>query len=130
MSSGPSVASSSASPDLNSRRLQWLSVARKCLIGSSTLLGKLWAMCRTRPTQSKWSGQIMSTSTCVIMGPGVLTSVGQALKEPVGNVHFVGTETSDVWRGYMEGAVRSGIGGAEEVIEALQGQKKRSVASL
>ncbi|KAK7633853.1 flavin-containing amine oxidase [Phyllosticta citricarpa] len=51
-------------------------------------------------------------------------------EEPVGNVQFVGTETSDMWRGYMEGAVRSGIGGAEEVIEALQGQKKRSVASL
>ncbi|KAK7621139.1 twin-arginine translocation pathway signal [Phyllosticta citricarpa] len=72
----------------------------------------------------------MSTSTCVIMGPGLLISVGQALREPVGNVQFVGTETSDMWRGYMEGAVRSGIGGAEEVIEALQGQKKRSVASL
>ena len=29
------------------------------------------------------------------------------------NVHFVGTETADVWRGYMEGAVRSGERGAK-----------------
>ncbi len=38
---------------------------------------------------------------------------------PVGDVHFVGTETSDVWKGYMEGAVRSGRRGAKEVIEEL-----------
>lgn len=38
-----------------------------------------------------------------IMPPGILTSdAGKALCEPVGNVHFVGTETADVWRGYME----------------------------
>lgn len=38
---------------------------------------------------------------------------------PVGDVHFVGTETSDVWKGYMEGAVRSGRRGAKEVIGEL-----------
>ncbi|KAH7354854.1 putative amine oxidase [Rhexocercosporidium sp. MPI-PUGE-AT-0058] len=37
----------------------------------------------------------------------------------VGDVHFVGTETSDVWKGYMEGAVRSGRRGAREVMDVL-----------
>lgn len=37
--------------------------------------------------------------------------------DPVGNIHFVGTETSKEWRGYMEGAVRSGIRGAREIID-------------
>lgn len=41
------------------------------------------------------------------------------ITEPFMNIHFVGTETADVWRGYMEGAVRSGERGAREVIEAL-----------
>lgn len=36
-----------------------------------------------------------------------------------GNVHFIGTETSTEWNGYMEGAILSGDRGAQEVIEAL-----------
>ncbi|KAH7410919.1 hypothetical protein BKA64DRAFT_772306 [Cadophora sp. MPI-SDFR-AT-0126] len=44
------------------------------------------------------------------------------LLRPVGNVHFVGTETSDVWKGYMEGAVRSGRRGAREVVDGLGGK--------
>lgn len=36
------------------------------------------------------------------------TSCGAALREPCGHIHWAGTETSDVWNGYMEGAVRSG----------------------
>lgn len=53
--------------------------------------------------------------------PGVLSAVGQELKTSVGDVHFAGTETSDVWRGYMEGAVRSGEREAEYVIAELRG---------
>lgn len=56
-----------------------------------------------------------------IMGPGVLTTLGSdILQEPVGNLHFVGTETSVIWKGYMDGAVRSGQRGAAEVISALR----------
>lgn len=54
-----------------------------------------------------------------VMGPGIMTTYGTALKTPFENVHFVGTETADVWKGYMEGAVRSGQRGADEVIAAL-----------
>ncbi|KAI1802627.1 putative amine oxidase [Daldinia bambusicola] len=57
-----------------------------------------------------------------VMGPGVLTSLGSdVLRAPVGNIHFIGTETSVVWKGYMDGAIRSGKRGAEEVITSLQG---------
>jgi monoamine oxidase len=34
-------------------------------------------------------------------------------------VHFAGAETSDVWNGYMDGAVRSGERAAAEVAAAL-----------
>lgn len=46
----------------------------------------------------------------------------KVIQERHGHVHFVGTETSDEFEGYMEGAVRSGERGAREVIEALRGK--------
>lgn len=56
-----------------------------------------------------------------IMALGALSQGGLVrIKEPFMNVHFVGTETADVWRGYMDGAVRSGERGAREIIEALK----------
>ena len=47
--------------------------------------------------------------------PGTWTGFGAALREPVGRVHWAGTECSPVWNGYMEGAVRSGETTAAEV---------------
>ncbi|KAM3496824.1 hypothetical protein MY10362_009805 [Beauveria mimosiformis] len=56
-----------------------------------------------------------------VMMPGLMTSAaGQSIRDPYKHVHFIGTETSYVWKGYMEGAVLSGIRGAKEVIAALQ----------
>jgi monoamine oxidase len=49
-------------------------------------------------------------------GTGVWTGYGQALREPVGRIHWAGTETSEVWNGYMDGAVRSGERAAREVL--------------
>jgi monoamine oxidase len=37
--------------------------------------------------------------------------------QPLGRVHWAGTETADQWMGYVEGAVRSGIRAAGEVID-------------
>jgi monoamine oxidase len=55
-----------------------------------------------------------------VMALGALSEGGLVrITEPFMNVHFVGTETADVWRGYMDGAVRSGERGAIEVIDAL-----------
>jgi monoamine oxidase len=49
-------------------------------------------------------------------GTGVWTGYGEALREPVGRVHWAGTETAEVWNGYMDGAVRSGERAAHEVL--------------
>ncbi|KAL6364648.1 hypothetical protein LRP88_00618 [Fusarium phalaenopsidis] len=60
-----------------------------------------------------------------VMRPGVLAGeAGKSISEPFGNIHFVGTETSPIWRGYMDGAVRSGVRGGKEVIAALGKQAK------
>lgn len=50
--------------------------------------------------------------------PGVWTAYGPALRAPVGRIHWAGTETSPVWNGYMEGAVRSGEDAARAVLGA------------
>ena len=50
--------------------------------------------------------------------PGVWTSVGQALREPVGRLHWAGTETATDWNAFMEGAVQSGERAADEVLAA------------
>jgi monoamine oxidase len=47
--------------------------------------------------------------------PGVLTEYGSALREPVGRIHWAGTETATHWVGYMDGAVSSGERAAREV---------------
>lgn len=53
------------------------------------------------------------------MPPGVWSDFGQALREPVGRIHWAGTETSEVFMGYMDGAVRSGERAAAEVAREL-----------
>ena len=47
---------------------------------------------------------------------GTLTYFGTALRDVVGRIHFGGTETSDAWAGYMDGAIRSGQRVAEEIL--------------
>jgi monoamine oxidase len=54
-----------------------------------------------------------------IAPPGALTAFGPALRAPCGRIHWAGTETSDYWTGYMDGAVRSGERVAAEVHAAL-----------
>jgi monoamine oxidase len=49
------------------------------------------------------------------MAPGVWSDYGAALRAPVGRLHWAGTETAEVFNGYMDGAVRSGERAAREV---------------
>lgn len=66
--------------------------------------------------EAQWSGGGCPSPS---VAPGVLDSVGHAIRETFGVVHFAGTETAEVWKGYMEGAATSGIRAAREVDEAL-----------
>lgn len=56
--------------------------------------------------------------------PGVLTTVGAALREPVGRVHWAGTETATRWAGYMDGAISSGLRAAKEVEHSLAARRR------
>ena len=50
---------------------------------------------------------------------GTWTAYGDALKAPVGRIHWAGTETASIWMGYIDGAIRSGERVAAEVAAAL-----------
>ena len=52
--------------------------------------------------------------------PGFLLDHGAALREPVGRIHWAGTETATEWCGYMDGAVQSGQRAAQEVLKAAE----------
>ncbi len=52
------------------------------------------------------------------MAPGVMTQFAPVLREPVGRIHWAGTETAGAWCGYMDGALTSGERAAVEVVAA------------
>ncbi len=53
--------------------------------------------------------------------PGGWTSYGEALRAPIGPLHWAGAETGTRWSGYMDGAVQSGERAAREVLAAIAG---------
>ena len=53
-----------------------------------------------------------------VLGPGAWTAYGRALREPVGRIHWAGTETATTWMGYMDGAIQSGKRAAAEVMRS------------
>ena len=56
--------------------------------------------------------------SCAHFAPGVLTQFGMLLREPVGRIHWAGTETATTSFGAMDGAVRSGERVCEEILRA------------
>jgi monoamine oxidase len=76
-----------------------------------------------KPTQyheKDWSTEVWTRGCYTgFMPTGVLFDYGRALRAPVGRIHWAGTETSTIWAGYMDGAVRSGKRAAKEALAAL-----------
>ncbi len=71
-------------------------------------------------SEARWTDEVWSRGGPTgFTPPGALTGFGTALRKPVGQIHWAGTETSDRWPGYMEGAVRSGQRAAAEVLDRL-----------
>ena len=62
-----------------------------------------------------WSGGGPTSN----FGLGGWTACGPALREPLGRIHWAGTETATVWSGYMEGALQAGDRAATEVLSQM-----------
>jgi monoamine oxidase len=104
------------------RRLGAMSAAarRKAVLGNFT---HLYGRAAAKPKmfiEHNWSAEPW-TRGCYVgyMPPGVWSDYGSALRAPVGRIHWAGTETSEVFNGYMDGAVRSGERVALEVRAGL-----------
>ena len=70
--------------------------------------------------EKDWLAEPFSRGCYVgLMPPGVHTSVGDALREPIGRIHWAGTETAVEWNGYMDGAIESGERAADQVLVEL-----------
>ncbi len=76
----------------------------------------------------------MKCSRKVRRAPSVPVSCLKSLSRdnwrPEGYVHFAGTETAMVWKGYMEGALTSGDRAAGEVVADLATQQVLTKAKL
>ena len=49
----------------------------------------------------------------------MLVGYRNAIRAPVGPIHWAGTETATEWAGYMDGAIDSGLRAAGEVLAEL-----------
>ncbi|KAL1419856.1 hypothetical protein MTO96_004760 [Rhipicephalus appendiculatus] len=66
-----------------------------------------------------WAGEQYAGGcyTCM-MPPGFLTTFKNLIREPIGRLHFAGTETASQWSGYINGAVQAGERAAKEVLHS------------
>jgi monoamine oxidase len=70
--------------------------------------------------ETSWSGEQWTRGCPVgIPSQGTLLAYGPQIRQPVGRIHWAGTETSTYWNGYMDGAVRSGERAAAEALSEL-----------
>ena len=68
--------------------------------------------------EKDWAADPWSLGCVSPLPPGLLSRAGPALRKPVGRIHWAGTETSEIWCGYMDGAVRAGQRAAAEILSA------------
>ncbi len=70
--------------------------------------------------EQDWSAERWSAGgPTFVLPPGGWSAAGPGLREPVGPVHWAGSETAERWAGFMDGAVRSGERVADEISSAL-----------
>jgi monoamine oxidase len=70
--------------------------------------------------ETSWCGEPWTRGCPVgIPSNGTLLAYGPWIKQPIGRIHWAGTETANYWNGYMDGAVRSGERAAGEALAGL-----------
>ncbi len=73
--------------------------------------------------EKAWIDEEFSRGAYVgMMTPGTWSTLGPHLREPVGVIHWAGTETAKIWNGYMDGAIRSGEDAAQSVFSSLRAE--------
>ena len=69
-----------------------------------------------------WDNQSTTRGSYTCYGPGAFTTIAGLEAEPVDHLHFAGEHTDSFYwyQGFMEGAARSGIRAADEILEAIK----------
>lgn len=92
---------------------------REAVVGTFARLFGPRAADPTAYVDKDWSSDPHSRGCYAgVMGPGAWTAYGRSLREPIGRIHWAGTETATRWMGYFDGAIQSGKRAAGEVIAA------------
>jgi monoamine oxidase len=105
------------------RRIALLSVVERQAVALKMLTTRLGPKAATpiEVMEQNWAEEQWSRGcSCAHFPTGVLTQYGRKLREPVGRLHWAGTETATTSWGAMDGAVRSGERVTEEIL-ALAG---------
>ncbi len=93
---------------------------RRAVLGCFESLFGPRAQAAERYIEQDWAAERWSGGGPVAtFATGGWTASGAALREPVGLVHWAGTETATRWSGYIDGAISSGERAAAEVLERL-----------
>ena len=80
--------------------------------------------------EKDWSAEPYSRGCYAgVPTPGTWTAYGRAMREPIGRIHWAGTETATRWMGYFDGAIQAGRRAATEVIAAEGASAPASVAA-
>ena len=102
---------------------------REAVVGTFTRLFGPRAASPDGYVDKDWSAEPYSRGCYAgVPTPGTWTSYGRALREPVGRVHWAGTETATRWMGYFDGAIQAGRRAASEAL-AAEGARQIRVPS-
>lgn len=66
-----------------------------------------------------WMSDIHSKTTWQIQRPGQLTSYLQAQQDRTGAVYFASSDYANIWAGFIDGAIESGLRAAREIAAEL-----------
>jgi monoamine oxidase len=92
---------------------------RQAVIDTFTRLFGERAANPTGYVEKDWSSEPYSRGCYAgVPTPGTWTAYGTALREPIGRIHWAGTETATRWMGYFDGAIQAGRRAAREVLAA------------
>lgn len=73
----------------------------------------------TAATGHDWMADPLSQNTWMTHRPGQLTRYLADLQRPQGAVHFATTDNADLWGGFVDGAIESGLREARRIAAAL-----------
>src|SRR5699024_8300458 len=76
----------------------------------------------TAATSHDWMADPLSQNTWMTHRPGQLTRDLEELQQPHGRVHFATTDNANLWGGFIDGAIESGLREAGRVASVLTGR--------